>query len=281
MCEVANVNKNSKVLDICCGSASFLITAMVKMFQEANRSEVDNIRAQQLYGVEINDDLYSLAIANMIIRRDGKSNIYYGDCFDVKIKSELKEKAINVGLINPPYSQSDKVELEFLEQLLEILVVGGVGVCVVPTSCAIGTKFKDVRERLFKKHSLKAVFSMPNEIFHPTGTVTCVMVWEAHRPHNIEEEVFFGYYKDDGLVKRKKLGRIDHYDKWNDIKKEWLDLYKNKDVKTGLSVRKSINHRDEWLAEAYMETDYSNLTEEDFVKTIKNYVAYQVANEIE
>ena len=76
--------------------------------------------------VEFDDELYSLAIANMIIRKDGKSNIYYGDCFDENIASELKEKNINIGLINPPYSQKDKVELEFLEQLLDILNVGGV-----------------------------------------------------------------------------------------------------------------------------------------------------------
>lgn len=281
MCELANVNKNSKVVDICCGTASFLITAMAKMFEKANASEIDSIRTKQLYGVEFDDELYSLAVANMIIRKDGKSNIYYGDCFDKTISKEIKEKHINVGLINPPYAQADKVELEFLEQLLDVLVVGGIGVCVVPMSCAIGTKFKDVRERLFKKHKLKGVFSMPDDIFYPEGTVTCVMVWEAHNPHDTNQETFFGYYKNDGLVKRKKLGRIDYYSKWENIKREWLSLYRNKDKKIGLSVRKCVTHSDEWCAEAYMETDYSTLSENDFINTIKNYVAYQFLNEEE
>ena len=279
MVEVAGVNKNSRVVDICCGSAGFLITAMAKMFESAKSTEIANIRVQQLYGVEFDDDLYSLAVANMIIRKDGKSNIYYGDCFNNSITKELKNKNINIGLMNPPYSQDDKVELEFMEQLLDILVVGGVGVCVVPMSCAIGTKFKDVRERLFKEHTLKAVFSLPDDIFSPSATVTCVMVWEAHKPHDTEQETFFGYYKDDGLVKRKKLGRIDYYDKWDKIKKEWLTLYRNKDVKAGYSVRQCVKHNEEWCAEAYMETDYSTLTEDDFINTIKNYVAFQFLNE--
>jgi len=60
---------------------------------------------------------------------------------------------INIGLINPPYSQKDVVELEFVEHLLDVLTVGGTGVVVVPMSCAIGTKFKDVRERLMKKNT--------------------------------------------------------------------------------------------------------------------------------
>ncbi len=279
MAELANINKNSKVLDICCGSGSFLVTAMSKMFQSAKQHEVDDIRNKQLYGVEIDNDLYSLAIANMIMRKDGKSNIYYGDCFKEDIVKELKEKNINVGLINPPYSQSDKVELEFLEKLLDILVVGGIGVCVVPMSCAIGTKFKDVRERLFKKHSLKAVFSMPDDIFYPEGTVTCVMVWEAKNTHDINQEVFFGYFKEDGLVKRKQLGRIDYYDKWEGIQEKWLSLYRNRDVRAGYSIRKAVTNMDEWCAEAYMETDYSTLTEDDFINTVKNYVSYKFLND--
>ena len=154
MCDLAGVNKNSRVVDICCGSGSFLVTAMSKMFRNANAAEIENIRNNGLYGVEFDDGLYTLAIANMIIRKDGKSNIYKGDCFNKDITDELKGKNINIGLINPPYSQKDVVELEFVEHLLDILAVGGTGVVVVPMSCAIGTKFKDVRERLMKKNTL-------------------------------------------------------------------------------------------------------------------------------
>lgn len=276
MCDLAGVNKNSRVVDICCGSGSFLVTAMSKMFHNANPDEVENIRKNGLYGVEFDDGLYTLAIANMIIRKDGKSNIYKGDCFNDKITKELKDKNINIGLINPPYSQKDVVELEFVEHLLDILVPGGIGVVVVPMSCAIGTKFKEVRERLFKKNTLKAVFSMPDDIFYPTGTNVCVMVWESHTPHDINQETFFGYCKDDGFVKRKKLGRVDALNKWTDIENEWLRLYRNRDVKDGLSARQCVTHNDEWLCEAYMKTDYSTLSTIDFQKTINDYLAYKI-----
>ena len=276
MCDLAGVNKNSRVVDICCGSGSFLVTAMSKMFKEANPEEVENIRKNGLYGVEFDDGLYTLAIANMIIRKDGKSNIYKGDCFNSDITKELKGKNINIGLINPPYSQKDVVELEFVEHLLDVLTVGGTGVVVVPMSCAIGTKFKDVRERLMKKNTLKAVFSMPDDIFYPTGTNVCVMVWEAHTPHDSQQETFFGYCKDDGFVKRKKLGRIDALGKWESIEKEWLKLYRNRDVVDGLSARHCVKFEDEWLCEAYMQTDYTKLTQNDFQATINDYLAYLV-----
>ncbi|MDD2477078.1 MAG: N-6 DNA methylase [Dysgonamonadaceae bacterium] len=276
MCDVANVNKNSKVVDICCGSGSFLVTAMSKMFRQANANEITKIKKEGLYGVELDPDLFTLAIANMIIRKDGKSNIYHGDCFNNSIKKDLKSKNLNIGLMNPPYSQEDICELEFTENLLDILVPGGTGVVVVPMSCAIGTKFKDVRERLFKKHSLKAVFSMPDDIFYPTGTNVCVMVWEAHTPHDLTQETFFGYYKDDGFEKRKKLGRVDANNKWLQIESEWLKLYRNHDIKDGLSARRCVKHTDEWLCEAYMKTDYSQLNQNDFQKTINEYLAYLI-----
>ncbi|MBO7123349.1 MAG: N-6 DNA methylase [Treponema sp.] len=276
MCDLAGVNKNSRVVDICCGSASFLVTAMNRMFKNANSQEVEKIRKEGLYGVEFDDGLYTLAIANMIIRKDGKSNIYKGDCFNEQITKELKQKNINIGLINPPYSQDDKEELEFTEHLLDILVPGGTGCVVVPMSCAIGTKFKATRERLFKKHTLKAVFSMPDDIFYPTGTNVCVMVWEAHTPHDSTQETFFGYYKDDGFVKKHKFGRVDFFSRWEKIEKEWLRLYRNRDIETGLTARACINWNDEWLCEAYMNTDYEKLCQSDFEKSVRSFFSYEV-----
>lgn len=64
-------------------------------------------------------------------------------------------------------------------------------------SCAIGTKFKDVRERLMDKHTLKAVFSMPDDIFYGqgAGTCVCVMIWEAKNKHNPKVSTFFDTIK--------------------------------------------------------------------------------------
>jgi len=141
MCDLAGVNKNSRVIDICCGSGAFLVTAMSKMFKTANPQEVEQIRKERLYGIEFDDGLYTLAIANMIIRQDRKSNIYKGDCCNNNIAKEVREKNINVGLINPPYSQMDKCELEFVEQLLSLLSTGGTGV-VVPMSLCYRNKIQ-------------------------------------------------------------------------------------------------------------------------------------------
>lgn len=48
------------------------------------------------------------------------------------------------------------------------------------------------------------------------------------------KETFFGYYKEDGFIKRKNLGRVERTKPnseegvWADIEGEWLELYNNR-----------------------------------------------------
>lgn len=63
---------------------------------------------------------------------------------------------------------------------------------------------------------------------------------------------------------------------WTATEKLWLDLYRNRKEVPGLSVKYKVTYDDEWLAEAYMETDYSTLEEDDFQTTINSYLSYLV-----
>lgn len=287
MAEAINIDKDSKVIDICCGSGAFLITSMGMMFKQAKTDEdIEYIRKNSLYGIEQDSDIHTLALANMIIRKDGKSHIVHGDCFDSETISKFtnlkdtngKPIQINKALLNPPYSQKDHVELEFVLKALSILPQGGELAVVCPMSCAIGRKFTEERKLLMEQHTLKAVFSMPDDIFYgnKASTNVCVMIWEAKKPHDSNISTFFGYCKDDGFIKKKKLGRIDANNKWNDIKNEWLRLYREKEEAEGMSAKHCVTSSDEWLCEAYMKVDYSKLTEADFQKTINSYLAYLV-----
>ena len=111
------------------------------------------------------------------------------------------------------------------------------------------------------------------------------MVFTFGKPHKNSDgtvnKTFFGYYKDDGHKKKKNLGRVEQFDKnnqsiWKRIEEEWLDLFRNKTVKDGLSAMQAVSGSDEWLCEAYMKTDYSQLCEADFQRTLNNYLAYLV-----
>src|SRR4030067_2047252 len=118
---------------------------------------------------------------------------------------------------------------------------------------------------------------MPYELFINSnlGTVTCIVVVKAHQPHPSNFETYFGYCKNDGFIKRKPMGRGDYLNKWDGIKKQWVYNFRNRKDIAGHSVKRCVIAEDEWCAEAYMETDYSNITEGDFVKTIKEFVIFQ------
>jgi hypothetical protein len=55
-------------------------------------------------------------------------------------------------------------------------------------------------------------------------------------------------------------------------------MYHNKKEIAGKSVKRKVGQTDEWCAEAYLETDYSDITEEEFEKEVKKFVAFMVKN---
>ena len=119
---------------------------------------------------------------------------------------------------------------------------------------------------------------MPDDLFYPVGVVTCIMVFEANKP-NRGLKTWFGYFKDDGFEKRKHLGRIDAKNRYGLKRTQLLDAYRNLDEIPGFSVRQEVGVDDEWCAEAYMETDYSKLTDNDFINTLRKYSGFLVENE--
>ncbi|MYI76147.1 MAG: hypothetical protein F4077_00030 [Gammaproteobacteria bacterium] len=107
------------------------------------------------------------------------------------------------------------------------------------------------------------------------------MVITAHRQHDHDRKVFFGYFKDDGFVKRKVGGRIDENGTWSKIKSLWLNLYANRIDKAGLSVNVCVDANAEWCAEAYMKTARQSLKKKDFEDTLRRYFTYLIANRVD
>ena len=283
-CDLAKVNKNSVIYDNCAGTGGFLISAMSKMVKEAKgntQKEID-IKEKQIIGVEYQAHIFALTCSNMFIHRDGKTNIFHGSCFDEEIIKHVKKYNPSVGLLNPPYQtdkKKDVPELEFILNNLDILREGGICVAIIPMERVLATSGKkyELKKKLLRQHTLEAVMSMPDQLFHDTdtGSITVAVVVTAHKPHPKNKETYFGYWKEDGFVKRKNKGRIDAFQKWDNVKFEWLDSYINNKNTPGLSVNKVVTAEDEWCAEAYMETDYSKITKDDFIKDVKKYIIFK------
>lgn len=274
----------------------------------------EEIKQKHIYGIEADEKVYGLATTNMLIHGDGNSNVELGDCF--KKEKFIIDAKPTVMLMNPPYNAKPRsipdryktdwtaaekngksdptkgmVFVKYLSDIAKKEDWDGVRLAVLlPMAAAIGTgtRLSAMKEALLQDNTLEAVFSLPAEIFYPGASVqACCMVFMLNRSHYEADGVtprkksFFGYYKDDGFVKRKNLGRVEQFDEdghseWKKIQQKWLELFKNKTVEAGYSAMQAVTGSDEWLAEAYMETDYSTLSESDFQQTINNYLAYLV-----
>ncbi len=288
MSQLAEVNKDSVVYDSCTGTGGFLVSAMKLMIDDAkgDSEKIKEIKAKKLIGVENKSHIFALACSNMFIHQDGKTNILNGSCFDSEVMEKVKQCNPTVGLLNPPYKSDKKKdieELDFILNNLECVEQGGKTVAIVPMQTALAQtgKIFELKNKILENHTLEAVLSMPDELFFNSkvGVVSCIMVFTAKRPHPKNKKTFFGYFKKDGFEKRKNKGRIDVYGNWEKIKESWITAYLNKENIPGLSVNVVVDANDEWCAEAYMETDYQTLSEKDFEKSVKDFVAFLVSND--
>lgn len=260
------------------------ISAMSKMVKDAKGDQAAeiNIRERQLLGVEFQAHIFALACSNMFIHQDGKTNIINGDCFDHSVIEAVKNRKPTVGFLNPPYKankKSDTEELEFVLNNLECLQSGGTCIAILPMQSALAQSGKvyELKKQLLEKHTLEAVLSMPDDLFvnSNVGVVSCIMIFTAHKPHPKRKKTYFGYYKDDGYAKRKNKGRIDAFGKWKEIKEQWVSSFENKENQAGFSINTVVTADDEWCAEAYMETDYSTLSKNNFIRCVKDFIFFQ------
>lgn len=303
MSRAVGVSKHSRVLDPCCGSGAFLVRAMTDAMDDCDTEEErENVKTNQIFGIEYEEGAFGLSSTNMLIHSDGNSNVVQDSMF--KRGKWIKDNDINVVLMNPPYNatkkccdpdytkkwDSSKKEdpskgLHFVEWVARHVSKQCKLAVLLPMQAAIGNSedVKSFKKKMLENYTLDAVFSLPKEVFYPgASAVACCMIFDLSQKHaRADKETFFGYFKDDKFIKRKGLGRIELTDSegdslWVATEELWLDLYKNKKQVAGLSVMHKVTYEDEWLAEAYMETNYATLEEKDFQNTINSYLSYLV-----
>lgn len=306
MSKVIGVNRNSRVLDPCCGSGAFLVRALTDAIDDCdNERQRREVRSKHIYGIEAQDNAFGLATTNMLIHSDGNSNIIKSSCFE---ENDWIENAhIDRVLMNPPYnatSQHCKREyvetwgpkvksdpskgFHFVYEIAKIVKTGKLAV-LLPMKCAIGddSEIDRYKRLMLQEHTLDAVFTLPAEMFYPGASVcACCMVFTLGEKHEKSHQngTFFGYFKDDGFIKRKRIGRVEMIDPktgkgvWKRIENEWLNLYRQRKSVVGLSAVRRVTAEDEWLCEAYMETPYDDLHRRHFEIVVRNYMAFQISS---
>jgi len=281
-CELLDIKPNDKVLDPCCGTAGFLIAAMHHMLTKTdNEKEQIEIRKNRLFGIELQDYMFTIATTNMILRGDGKSNLENQD-FLRQNPSQLQLKGCTVGMMNPPYSQGSKqnpelYEINFINHLLNSIIKGGKVAVIVPQSTFTGKtkEEQNLKDLILKKHTLEGVITLNKNTFYGVGTNPCIAIFTAGIPHSKAKKAKFINFEQDGYVVSKHIGLIDDGSA-KDKKKHFLDVW-NEKVKapTKFCVYTTVEPEDEWLHSFYYFNDEIP-SEEDFEKTIADYLTFEV-----
>lgn len=280
-CDLVDLKPTDIVFDPCCGTGGFLIAAMHKMLEQAKPEEVETIKRDRIHGIEIREDMFSIATTNMILRGDGKSNLIKNDFLKRDVKS-MRANNYTVGFINPPYSQAKGKdtahlsEIHFIEHLLDGLADNGRCVIIVPQSTMVGKTSEDkkVKKRILTKHTLEGVITLNKETFYGVGTNPCIAIFTAHKPHSEKKFCKFINYEDDGFAIRKHVGLVET-ERAKERKAHLLNCWlHDAPAETKFMVKTTIEPEDEWLHSFYYFNDEIPKAE-DFENTIADYLTFE------
>ncbi len=267
MYKLIGVNKDDIILDAACGSGAFLVKAMCNMINEAggnSTTKAKEIKQNQLFGIEFDKEIYALACANMLIHKDGKTNLEQLDSRSEEAKKWIKNKEISKVLMNPPFENKYGC-LDIVANVLESVKR--------ETSCAFIMPDKKLEanekktEKILRKHTLTKIIKLPKEIF--SGTTTSIFIFNSGVPHK-NKKIFSCAILEDGLETIKNQGRQDIRNAWERIENYWVDVI----------YRQSGDESIQWIDPSenlsyQVDEEPFHITEYDFRKTILNYIFFK------
>lgn len=295
MCELVDLQEDSVVLDICVGSGGFSAVAygmIERKIRESGKStyeKLEQLKEKQIIGVEIDEDMYSLAFSNMILHGDGKSNLYKGNSLtnfeieqaedengnlkSITFEDKLKELQPNVSLMNPPYN--DDAAPDFILRICQLLKISGNGIktiCVIAPSSCLRKKI-EISKEIFKIAKLTTVIDMNVGLFisQNINVKTSVFIFEVGKEH--KGQTYFYDFKNDGFKYSKR--KMEDLGEWNSLRKKALLDIENMEVIDDLSYKEDIN------SETFENTLYKpkvkfNISNIDLLKSMIDYYLFEL-----
>jgi len=267
MYRLIDVDKDDRVLDAACGSGAFLVKAMCNMVKEAGgvkTKKAATIKDIQLYGIEFDREIFALACANMLIHKDGKTNLEQLDSRTQEACDWIKSKNITKVLMNPPF-ESKYGCLVIVDNVLKSVPKGTKCAFILPDK----KLEKDKKGKKLLEHStLHKIIKLPEKVFSE-GVTTSVFVFEAGVPQS-NREIFACYIEDDGLETVKNQGRQDIKDRWQSIEDRWIEIIRKQTGNDTIQWIKPAKNLSYQMPEKPFE-----IYEEDFTKTIMDYLMFR------
>ncbi len=272
MYRLIGVTQNDYLGDFTCGSGGFLVKGMSNMMREAggyDTNKAKEIRKSHLYGIEWDKEIYALACANMLIHKDGKTNLEQTDMRTDAACEWIKSKPITKVLMNPPYENKYGC-MTIVENVLDSVKAGTDCAFILPDK-KLEKASKAQIKRILSNHTLTKIIKLPEPLFFGVGVTTSIFVFKTGEAQGDKNIV--GYYiEDDGLETVKNEGRQDIKHKWSKIEDYWISAIR--DGEDSKYHTKQIINPSEHLSYQMPEKPFE-ISEEDFKKTAMDYICFK------
>ncbi|MCI1868472.1 HsdM family class I SAM-dependent methyltransferase [Bifidobacterium crudilactis] len=272
MYRLVGADKDDRILDACAGSGSFLVKAMSNMIREAggmDTTKAKQIKSKQLYGIEFDREIYALACANMLIHKDGKTNLAHMDTRTETASEWIKKTGATKVLMNPPYENKFGC-MKIVENVLDSVNRGTRCAFILPDK-KLEKASKKQMSRILQNNRLLKVVKLPENLFFGVGVTTSIFIFESGRAQD-GKKFFAVNIAEDGLITVKNKGRHDVHNRWPALEDYWVDaIERNDDSEYGTG--QWLDPADHLSWQAPMKP--FALTEEDLARTAMDYVMFK------
>lgn len=286
MYRIIDVHENDCVFDGTCGSGAFLTKSMANMIQEAggpDTNEAKRIKQHQLYGIEIDERVFALACANMMIHKDGKTNLDRDNTMSAQAArwmhdinwtdtGNLKKYHITKILMNPPYERKYK-PIDILNNVFDNMPKG-IDVAILLPDHKLEKESKRKVRKLLTNNRLLKIIKLPEETFSEGVSVSIFIFRTGESTEG--KEVFTCEIKNDGLETVKNQGRQDIKNLWPGIEDFWVKTIERQDTNADESCQwitpdlKNMENLSYPVSQKPFE-----ISDEDFMKTLMDYEMFK------
>lgn len=223
MVQIVDPEIGETIYDPACGTGGFIVRAFEHVRDQINRKRISTVdkermlrqlKEKQLFGVEHVPLVFKLALMNMILHRDGSSQLQNDDSLSNKAQEIYKGKH-DVILANPPFGPTKQERLAqfeyhiklyeslFIQHMMNALRPGGRAAVVLKEGLLFDSKkmLRKICRRLVEQFEVLGVISLPNGVFNPySGAKTSVVIFR--RPLGKDDvrtsKVWFYRVESDG-----------------------------------------------------------------------------------
>jgi len=200
MVQIIDPEIGETIYDPACGTGGFIVRAFEWVKGKINRKNISatekerflrTLKEKHLVGVEHVPLVFKLALMNMILHKDGSSQLQNDDSLSNKAQDIHKNK-YDVILANPPFGPTKQERLAhfeyhiklyealFLQHMMNALRPGGRAAVVLKEGLLFDSKkmLRNICRKLVEQFEVLAVISLPNGVFNPySGAKTSIVVF--------------------------------------------------------------------------------------------------------